>query len=254
MRLLFMHLATSAAVGLTSLLLLTGCPVMAANYHSARTLPRGEQNWGMNFSASAVQSTDRDAGRPWASQASVVIPEVTLHHGLSDDWEVGGRFGLLRLGGEGDIKYRFASPGNWHLALGAAVSLQVGSLNGANLQIPLLMTWEYSRETRFTLSLSASGSAVSPEDSNLAGLQGVLAAAGGSFGVEFVDDSVSIRPGIEAMYYVTGASRPSGMERPFAVVGVVVHVSQTGSPPSVIETFRTIKGFFKKPRNDDSDD
>jgi hypothetical protein len=230
-----MRIPLLVAAALVSVLV-AGCSLMAGSYHSAKLLPKGDVSYGLNVSTISLQYADESGERPWTSLANPV-PEGTLHYGWRENTEVGFRLGPTQLGLELDIKQRIASPGCWHFAIGAALFGQaMNPLLGGGGQGMLLATWERSDDVRLTWSLSGrfswlyqTGFFGEEYPEGLDELEGTLGAVAGSFGVELVDGSYTVRPGVEVACYCLGVDEAAaGLER-FFTISLILHVSKTSS-------------------------
>lgn len=209
----------------------TGC-LLAGNYHSAKTLGKGESSFGATFSATTyeivIDETTGDVGR---FTLPSLLPELTFHVGLQDNLEIGGRVGLMQLAMEGDIKYRFLRSDKLHLAIAPSIGVQsMIVISGLTLKLPVIATYELSDNVAFTASAFGSSTNYSDVDPNdpdagedgLGAFQGSLAATGASFSLEFSGNSFAIRPGVEYANYV--ASFDGDNFEPFSTVSIFVHL------------------------------
>jgi hypothetical protein len=210
----------------------TGC-LLSGNYHSAKTLGKGESSFGTTFSATTyevvIDETTGDVGR---FTLPSLLPELTFHVGLQDNLEIGGRVGLLQLAMEGDVKYRFLHSDKLHLAIAPAVSVQsLILINGLTFKLPVVATYELSDNVAFTGSVFGSSTNYSsPNDPNdsgdgLGAFQGNLAATGASFNLEFSGNAFAVRPGVEYTNYV--ASFDGENFNPFSTISIFVHLQFT---------------------------
>jgi hypothetical protein len=121
-----------------------------------------------------------------------IIPEVSYHYGIADDFEVGGRVALGSAMIEIDGKYRFVGGPNetLHLAVQPALGYRsFGIIEGAHLSVPLIATYDFNDN----ISLNGSGFATythyrTPTDfdsSDNANFGGDTIVAGGALGVQF---------------------------------------------------------------------
>ncbi len=189
--------------------LATGC-LMAGNYHSAKTLNKGESSTGLTFSATSYEFVDRDqTDGDQTVEVTIpnILPEVTYSVGLQDNLEIGGRIGVGSLGAELNLKYRFLQSPNLHLAVAPSVGAQtLIVISGTSFKLPLLATFELS--DNIAINAAAFGSATyysGPEDddddSDFEAFSGKLAGAGAALGIEFSGETFAIRPGVEFTRY-----------------------------------------------------
>jgi hypothetical protein len=206
----------------------TGC-LLAGNYHSAKTLEKGESSFGLTFSATTYEFTDRDTGDVDRVQIPSLIPEITYHVGISDNLEVGGRVGLAQLALEADLKYRFFRSDKLHLAVAPSIGGQSFIvISGTMLRLPGIATYEISDNVAITGAVFGSTTrfdTLGPDsDSDWFGaFSGSLVASGSAIGLEFSGETFSIRPGVEFTRYL--ASFNDEQFEPFTTVNVMVHLS-----------------------------
>jgi hypothetical protein len=117
------------AAGVAILAAGTGC-LMAGNYQSARTLPKGQSSFGLNVSVTDVTAKWIDTTQNPPQPGSVnfkwpdFVPEFAYHLGMTDNLEVGGRIAPAAFGVTGDVKWRFLHSGNLHLAIDPEIGYQ----------------------------------------------------------------------------------------------------------------------------------
>jgi hypothetical protein len=175
-----------------------GCQAPAV-VRTARTLPEGASDISaslnltrLSLRSARVEGVDiplRNFNLPNP------VPDLLFNHGVTNDFELGGRLSLGSGLLEVNAKYRFfqAPDGRVHLALAPALGYRVlGLVNGPVLTLPLLATWELSHELALSggpLVSYASYSVpagLSPEDADIGGNTLYV---GGALGLE-------IRPGL----------------------------------------------------------
>lgn len=220
-------------------LLLTGgggC-LMSGNYHSAKTLAKGESEFGMTFSATRYEKTSTDTNGTVDLSAVVipnVIPEITYHIGMAENLEVGGRISLGALGMEGDVKYRFLRSDKLHLAIAPAVSYQAFIvLQGVGLRLPAILTYELADNVDFTAALFGSTTHYSipgtDTDSDFGAFNGTLLSTGGAIGFDLHGETFNLRPSIEFTRYVANLSSGSdSTSGDFNTVNFLIHFSWVG--------------------------
>lgn len=201
--------------------LLSGC-FFAGNYHTARTLDKGESEMGVNMSVSRWEVTDQSTGEKTAVTWPNVLPEITYHMGVADDVEVGGRAGLMGL--EGDVKWRFYHENGLHLAVAPALSYQGFIISGVGARLPVIATWEIGDHLDFNAAGILSQIKYSgPEENDVAIFEGNLSSVGGALGFNLHSDSFSVRPAVEFTRYVANVE---GEEfKGFNTVNVLVHIA-----------------------------
>ncbi|HEX2685917.1 MAG TPA: hypothetical protein VHN14_04835, partial [Kofleriaceae bacterium] len=136
-----------------------GC-LMSGNYHSAKTLGKGESQVGLTFSTTRYEQVKTDSNGTTTTDAIVlpnIIPEITYHIGMTDDLEVGGRVSLGALGLEGDVKYRLFKSDKLHLAIAPAINYQAFIvLQGVGVRLPGILTYELADNLDFTAAVFGS--------------------------------------------------------------------------------------------------
>jgi hypothetical protein len=210
---------------------------MAGNYHSARTLSRGESQFGITFSATRY-NTEQDDGSGNTTVDSIVlpnvIPELVYHIGVAEDVEVGGRASFGALGLEGDLKYRFFKNDKLHLAIAPAISYQAFLvLQGIGGRLPGILTYQLAANLDVTAAVFGATTRYSlpgdDSDNDFATFRGTLVSTGGAIGFDLRGQTFSIRPALEFTRYVANLSSgsDSGSEG-FNTVNVLVHLSWIG--------------------------
>lgn len=212
-----------------------GC-LMSGNYHSAKTLGKGESQVGLTFSATRYDHVTTDSGGATTTESIVLpelLPEITYHIGMTDDLEVGGRVGLGALGLEGDVKYRFFKSDKLHLAVAPALNYQAFVVvQGVGFRLPGIVTYELADNVDFTAAVFGStthysipGSSSSDFDS----FRGTLLSTGGAIGFDLHSETFSIRPSVEFTRYVANLSSGSDSgSGSFNTVNFLVHLAWTG--------------------------
>ena len=209
--------------------LASGC-LLAGNYHSAKTLAKGESSFGLTFTATTYEFTDSNGDTARIS-LPVVFPEITFHVGLEDNLEVGGRVGLFQLGIEGDLKYRILRSERLHVAIAPSISGQSLILvSGTTLKLPAIATYDLSDNVAVTGSVFGTTSRYSSintgdsDDDGFGRFSGTLGATGGSFALELSGATFAIRPGIEFTRYVVSFGDDQSFDG-FSTVSFMVHLS-----------------------------
>src|SRR5262245_28462724 len=151
---------TQLGLLVTGLLISAGGCLMSGNYHSAKTLGKGESQFGLTFSTTRYETTTDDGMGGTETEAIMlptVIPEITYHVGVADNVEVGGRVSPAALGVEGDVKFRFLQSDKLHLAVAPAVSYQAFVvLQGIGARLPAILTYELADNFDFTAAVFGS--------------------------------------------------------------------------------------------------
>ncbi|MCG8424005.1 MAG: hypothetical protein MJE77_39440 [Proteobacteria bacterium] len=221
------HVHVDIAVALGLAVLCSGC-LLAGNYHSAKTLAKGESSFGLNFSATTYEFTSNDDTDRVTLPA--LLPELTFHVGLQDNLEIGGRVGFVQLALEADLKYRLVRSPRFHLAVAPAISGQsLILISGTSVKLPLIATYELADNIAITGSIFGSTTrygAVDPDDADedLARFSGNLGATGGSFFFEFSGETFAIRPGVEFTRYSIDFDDEDDFEE-FNTMSIMVHLS-----------------------------
>lgn len=213
----------------------SGC-LMAGNYHSAKTLGKGESHIGLTFSATRYQKTEDDGMGGIRTEAIVLpalLPELTYHVGMTDDLEVGGRVALGSLGLEADVKYRFFKNDKLHLAIAPAVSYQAFIiLEGVGFRLPGILTYELADNIDFTAAVFGSttkySTTVDTGSSDFNAFRGTLLSTGGAIGFDLHGETFSFRPAVEFTRYVANLSSGSdSASAGFNTVNFMVHLQWT---------------------------
>ncbi|MBK9033821.1 MAG: hypothetical protein IPL61_21565 [Myxococcales bacterium] len=210
---------------------------MSGNYHSAKTLNKGESEVGVTFSATRYESTTTDPNTGQTETGAVVlpnlIPEISYHIGMADDVEVGGRVGLGSLALEGDVKYRFYKSEKLHLAIAPAISYQsMIIIQGVGLRLPAILTYQLADNMDFTAAVFGSTTKYSNVDSSdsdnsLGTFGGSLVSTGGAVGFDLHGETFSIRPAIEFTRYVARLDDTDGSSD-FSTFNFLVHIAWIG--------------------------
>jgi hypothetical protein len=223
------------SLGLIYLTFGVGC-MMSGNYHTAKTLNKGESQFGMTFSGTQYQKTTTDSMGNKSFDAVVlpnIIPEFTYHIGMADNLEVGGRVSIGALGMEGDVKYRFLRNDKLHLAVAPAIGAQAFVvIEGVYVRVPLIMTYELADNFDFTAAVFGASAHYTPADSGSSdfdSFNGTLVSSGGAIGVDLHGETFSIRPAVEFTRYLYNFSASgSSTSDHFNTVNVLVHLAWTG--------------------------
>jgi hypothetical protein len=212
-----------------------GC-MMAGNYHSAKTLNKGESQFGLTFSGTQYEKTSTDSMGNVTRDAIVlpnVIPEITYHVGMAENVEVGGRVSIGALGMEGDVKYRFLHDDKLHMAIAPALGAQAFVLiQGVYVRLPVILTYELADNVDFTVAAFGASEKFSPADSSSSDageFNGTFVSSGGAVGFDLHGETFSIRPAVEFTRYLYNFSTTSGSSSDgFNTVNVLVHLAWTG--------------------------
>jgi hypothetical protein len=207
--------------------------MMAGNYHSAKTLNKGESQFGLTFSGTQYQKTVTDSSGNKSLEAVVlpnIIPEITYHIGMAENLEVGGRVSIGALGMEGDVKYRFLRSDKLHLAIAPAIGGQAFVvIEGAYVRLPLIMTYELADNVDFTAAVFGSSAKYTPSSSDFGVFSGTFVSSGAAVGFDLHGETFSIRPAVEFTRYLYNFSDSSGSTSDgFNTVNVLVHLAWTG--------------------------
>lgn len=209
-----------------------GC-MMAGNYHSAKTLNKGESQFGLTFSGTQYSKTVTDSSGNKSLEAVVlpnIIPEITYHIGMAENLEVGGRVSIGALGMEGDVKYRFFRGDKLHLAVAPAIGGQAFVvIEGAYFRLPLIATYELADNVDFTAAVFGASAHYSPSSSDFGQFNGTLVSSGGALGIDLHGETFTIRPAVEFTRYFYTVSDSSGSSSDgFNTVNFLVHLAWTG--------------------------
>jgi hypothetical protein len=135
-----------AALSIAAGLLACQSPALV---RTARTLPEGGNDLGLSYNFTRVSlsspALDRLPGTLSGFNLVNPIPDVLYAHGLTDDFQLGGRLsigsGLMEL----NAQYRYLRTGRLHLAVAPAVGYRALALvNGPVFTLPLLVTYDLS--------------------------------------------------------------------------------------------------------------
>lgn len=222
----------------------SGC-LMSGNYHSAKTLNKGESQVGLTFSATRytyedVVDEDGDPNTPETTRTEsivlpAILPELAYHLGVAENVEVGGRVGLGSGGLELDVKYRFYHNDKVHLAVAPALGYQgLFFLEGYSARLPAILTYELADNVDFTIAGFAStshyDSVLDSDEEKGDGFTGSLVSTGAAVGFDLHGDTFSIRPAVEFTRYIARLDDNDGSssEDGFNTVNFLVHIAWTG--------------------------
>jgi len=215
----------------------TGC-LMAGNYHTAKTLEKGESQVGLTFSGTQYSKTETDSsGNTQLVGVFLpnILPEITYHVGVADNVEVGGRVSLGALGMEGDVKYRFFRGDKLHLAIAPAIGGQAFIVvKAAMFRLPLIATYELNDVLDFNVVVFGATAHYSPVlddggSSDFGEFNGTLLSSGAAVGFDIHGETFSIRPAVEFTRYLYNFSDGSNSASDgFNTVNVLVHLAWTG--------------------------
>lgn len=215
-------LSTAAAATLVASCL----PV--SNYHSAKTLGEGESSYGTTFS-STTYTAPQDDGSAESVTLPGLIPELSYHIGVTDNFEFGGRIAPGFLYGELDAKYRFLRSPEFHLAVAPSIGQMAIGGTVTSLRLPLIGTYEVNDHFAFTGSVSGSSWTVSsvPSYDDTGGMFNVgerfFTMVGGSLGIEVSGEVAYVRPSVE---FNTMTFRPEGSNQRIKTGALVFHVGR----------------------------
>jgi hypothetical protein len=224
---LFMDGVTMRALLLGGLIGSSGC-LMAGNYHSARTLEKGESQVGLTFSATRYENVDSE-GKTEEIVLPALVPELTYHIGMADNLEVGGRIALGALGMEGDVKYRFFRSDKLHLAMAPAISYQgFFFVEGVGVRLPGILTYELEDNVDLTMAAFAGIVNYSSTDNDASLFDGTLVNTGAAIGFDLHGETFTIRPALEVSRYVANLNSDDGsLDSHFNTVNLLVHLAWT---------------------------
>jgi hypothetical protein len=199
-----------------------GC-MPVGNYHTARTLGDGESSIGLTFSATTYSATDEDTGEIDSLTIPSIIPEISYHIGMTDDFEIGGRIAPGSLYGEIDLKDRFVHSDRFHLAAAPAIGQMafIGTLT--ILRLPLVMTYELSDRVAVNAGVNATSwnANVDADDAlDFYGAEEFMVTSGVSLGIEFTGKTAFFRPTFE---WGTMITDPEGNAERFKIGAVFLH-------------------------------
>ncbi|MBN2724420.1 MAG: hypothetical protein JXR95_10150 [Deltaproteobacteria bacterium] len=185
---------------------LTGCP-SAGIYRTAKTLEKGESDFGMTFSFVNVETHYKDENGQddsWKLSVPNIFPELNYHIGIGNNMEVGGRVAVGSLMGEIDLKYRFYNSGPLHLAVQPAIGYRSAILAvGTHVTFPVIMTYELSDMVSFNVFAYSSYMNIKPADDdidsssedNIWNIEGVT--MGGGAGIKITGETFYIMPTVD---------------------------------------------------------
>ncbi len=200
-----------AAAVLAIALGLTGC-FNSGVYRTARTLKKGEGDLGFSFAvtnisqtSTTVRATESGESKSDESDTSLtlptIIPEISYHLGITDDFEFGGRVAPGSLFIELDGKYRFIGGPDekLHVAAGLHLGYQTALImDGPSVSIPVIATYDVS--DNIAINVAAFGRVLflddAVEDLDVA-FTGTTTTVGGHIGLELRGDTFYIMPAFE---------------------------------------------------------
>ncbi|MGM0596953.1 MAG: hypothetical protein ACQES9_07950 [Myxococcota bacterium] len=133
-----------------SLFALTGCP-SAGVYRTAHTLKKGQSDFGLNFNAFQIKSTNE-----YDTQSVTIpniIPELHYHIGVGNRMELGGRVALGSMMAEFDFKFKFfeSMDRTTHLAVNPAMGYRsFVFIEGPHLTLPIIASFDLTRSLSIT--------------------------------------------------------------------------------------------------------
>lgn len=207
--------------------------LMSGNYHSAKTLEKGESEFGVTFSGTTYEKTVTNSdGSTSRLNATIpnIIPELTFHLGMSDNLEAGGRVSIGALGMEGDVKYRFYHGDKLHLAIAPAIGGQAFILiEGGYVRLPVILTYELADNFDFTIAGFGASAHYNSISSDFSDFKGTLVSSGVAVGVDLHGETFTIRPSVEFTRYLYNFSTDSGSTSDgFNTVNFLVHIAFVG--------------------------
>ncbi len=132
--------------GLVGVAMLSQACLTTGMYRTAHVLPEGEGDLALTVSVVRAR-TDDITNLPGDQSLTYnfpnIIPEVSYHFGVGNDFEIGGRVALGAGMIEADAKYRFfgSDATSTHLALQPALGYRsLGLIEGYHASLPLLFT------------------------------------------------------------------------------------------------------------------
>lgn len=186
-----------------------GC-MASGIYRTAHTLPKGEGDFSMSFSAVRISTagttvTDEDGTKHTGKGETVtipnLIPELSYHIGVADNLELGGRVALAAGLIELDCKYRFVgAPGEpLHLAVQPALGYRsLFIIEGLNATLPLILTYDLSDMVSLNIAPFVSYLDLSTTDDDFgADLNGTFLTTGASVGISLQGETFHIMPAVE---------------------------------------------------------
>jgi hypothetical protein len=205
---------------------LAGCPT-AGVYRTARTLNAGEVDVGFLVSATHAEfpgTTDPSTGATSSSESLTfvnILPEFSLHFGLTDDVELGGRVALSAFMGEMDLKLRLIGDrsSSTHLAIAPAVGAQaLFIIEGWHATLPIIFTQQLTPSVALNLAayggyrnLHIVGADSGTTDTGLDRFALTTTTVGGSVGLELRGDRFYVMPVVDVSRTLNtvGAGDPS---------------------------------------------
>lgn len=202
--------------------LLAGC-LPVANYHSARTLAEGESSFGTTFSMTTYADAEGER-----ITLPGLIPELTYHIGVTDDFEFGGRVAPGFLYGEVDAKYRFLRSDGLHMAVAPAIGQMAFLVTVTTARLPLLLTYELTPRFAVNLGVNATlwnvnGVDADDDDSLFAPDENFMTTTGASFGFEISGETAYLRPSFEISRAVIGGGGGMSDRDSLQIGAVVLH-------------------------------
>jgi hypothetical protein len=194
------------------LLGLSGC-FTTAMYRTAHILPEGEGDFAMNFSVARVRTDAyREGGVEFDADTFMypnVIPELSYHFGLAEDFEFGGRVALGAGLSEIDGKLRVlgGDTDRLNVAVQPALAYQGwGLAEGYRVAMPLILTYNISDRLFLNTAAFASYTSYNASeslDNDEVNLGGDYVIAGGALGIQFETKSgFYAMPGVEVQRMV----------------------------------------------------
>ena len=209
-------------------------------YGEARTLKEDQTEVSLAWNATKwttpaveeVTDAEGEVIQPAQDESEVwlpnLLPEVGFGIGITDDLTLGGRAALGSMYFELNGKYRFLDADAFQMAAG----LQLGGrtflgLQGANVTVPLWMSYDVSPKMTVTLSPYVQYSNISTVDSgsddDLNSISGESLYAGGSVSILFKGRTLHFGPTFEYQHSVKTFVDGDSMDTPdFMMVGLIL--------------------------------
>ncbi|MBU1240364.1 hypothetical protein KKF84_05125 [Myxococcota bacterium] len=189
-----------------SLFLLTGCPATGV-YRTAHTLGAGESDVALTFSGFRIEKVNNETNSDPITIPNL-IPELSYHIGLGNNMEVGGRVALGSMLFEMDFKYKFfeSIDKKLHMAIAPAIGYRTFLLiEGVNVNLPLILTYDLSRNFSINLFLYSSyikfDTAMADDEaddfSDSGGFTANSVTVGGGIGFKYTGETFYFMPSVD---------------------------------------------------------